>query len=54
MELLQLDVIKSGDGFCVAAYDEALHRFVRLSKERYRQFDQASAAIFSGSWTLLG
>jgi hypothetical protein len=52
MEVLQYQVIEAGNGFCIAAFDESIGGFVRLSKEDYRRFEDASDALFSGTWTL--
>lgn len=52
MEVLQYQVIKASNGFCIAAYDESIGSFSRLSKEVYQQFDEACTALFTGTWTL--
>ena len=52
MEVLQYQVINAGNGFCIAAYDESLGDFYRLSREAYSRFEDACDALFSGTWTL--
>ena len=52
MEVLQYQVIEAGNGFCIAAFDESLGGFSRLSKEVYQLFEEACAALFTGTWTL--
>ena len=52
MEVLQYQVIEASNGFCIAAVDESIGDFSRLSKEAYQQFDEACAALFTGTWTL--
>lgn len=52
MEVLQYQVIEAGNGFCIAAFDESIGGFSRLSKEAYPQFEEACAALFTGTWTL--
>jgi len=53
MDVLQYEVRGSRkQGFYVAAYDEASKRFVRLSKEAFKRFIDASNALFSGTWTI--
>ena len=52
MEVLQYQVIEASNGFCIAAFDESLGSFCRLSKESYQQFEEACAALFTGTWTL--
>lgn len=52
MEVLQYQVINAGNGFCIAAYDESLGGFCRLSKEAYQQFRDACDALSTGTWTL--
>lgn len=57
MEVLQYQVINAGKGdfsnsFCIAAYDESLGGFCRLSKEAYQQFQEACDALSTGTWTL--
>ena len=53
MEVLQLEVIGAGNGFCIAAYDEIRHCFCRLSKESYQRFETARDALYTGAWTLV-
>ena len=52
MEVLQLEIIEAGNGFCIAAYDEIRHGFCRLSKEAYQRFEAARDALYTGTWTL--
>ena len=52
MEVLQYQVINAGNGFCIAAFDESLCDFCRLSKEAYSRFEDACNALFTGTWTL--
>lgn len=52
MEVLQYQVINAGNGFCIAAFDESLCDFCRLSKEAYSRFEDACDALFTGTWTL--
>ncbi len=52
MEVLQYQVIAAGNGFCIAAFDESIGGFSRLSKEVYSQFEEACTALFTGTWTL--
>ncbi len=52
MEVLQYQVIEAGNGFCIAAFDETLGSFCRLSKEAYQRFEDACDALFTGTWTL--
>ncbi len=52
MEVLQLQVINAGNGFCIAAFDESICGFARLSKEAYQQFEDACDALFTGNWTI--
>jgi len=52
MEILQLEVIETGNGFCIAAFDESLGDFCRLSKEVYGLFGTARDALFAGTWTI--
>ena len=52
MEVLQYQVIEASNGFCIAAFDESIGDFSRLSKEAYQQFEEACAALFTGTWTL--
>ena len=52
MEVLQYQVIEASNGFCIAAFDESIGGFCRLSKEVYQRFEEACAALFTGTWTL--
>jgi hypothetical protein len=52
MEVLQYQVIEASNGFYIAAFDESLGSFCRLSKEAYRHFEDACDALFTGTWTL--
>ncbi|MDD5388959.1 MAG: hypothetical protein PHD37_06420 [Gallionellaceae bacterium] len=52
MEVLQYQVINAGNGFCIAAYDESVGDFRRLSKEAYPRFKDARDALFTGKWTI--
>ena len=52
MEVLQYQVIEARHGFCIAAFDESIGGFIRLSKESYQRFEEACAALFTGTWTL--
>ncbi len=52
MEVLQLQVIHACNGFCIAAFDESLCDFSRLSKEAYRRYEDACDALFTGNWTI--
>lgn len=54
METLQYEIEQFGVGFVVGAWDEAMRAVVRLSMESYPAFEQAQAALFTGSWTLMG
>lgn len=52
MEVLQLQIINAGNGFCIAAWDESIGDFCRLSKEAYSRFVDARNAILTGNWTI--
>ena len=51
MEVMQYEVLPAPQGYYIAQFDEALRAFHRVSKDTYRQFDEARQALFSGTWT---
>ena len=40
-----------GWGFFIAAFDEDLGEFARVSEEFYLDFEVAQASLMSGDWT---
>lgn len=52
MEVLQLQIIAAGNSFFIAAYDESVGDFRRLSKEAYPKLKDARIALFTGKWTI--
>ena len=52
MEVQEQTVMECmGWGFFIAAFDEALGDFTRVSEEFYLDFEAAQAALLSGDWT---
>jgi hypothetical protein len=50
-QVVQFEVIKGSNGYCIAAFNELNGGFSRLSLEEYPRFEEACTALFQGDWT---